>query len=102
MRAIKVAEDVKPLSDLKTRAGDIVRQAEETGRPVIITRHGRGVAVVLSVAAYDEFQALAARVRLQRAIAEAERDVAEGRTVPHEEVVARWEKRLGVELRDED
>ena len=101
MRAIKVADDVKPLSDLKSKAGDIVRQAEETGRPVIITRHGRSVAVVLSVEAYDEYQMLAARAEMQRAIAEAERDVAEGRTVAHDEVVARWEKKLGVELSDE-
>ena len=101
MRAIKVADDVKPLSDLKSKAGDIVRQAEETGRPVIITRHGRSVAVVLSVEAYDEYQMLAARAEMQRAIAEAERDVAEGRTVAHDEVVARWERKLGVELGDE-
>ena len=101
MRSIKVADDVKPLSDLKTKAGDIVRQAEETGRPVIITKHGRSVAVVLSVEAYDEYQMLAARAEMQRAIAEAERDVAEGRTVAHDEVVARWEKKLGVELSDE-
>ena len=102
MRAIKIADDVKPLSDLKTKAGAIVRQAEETGRPVIITRHGRSVAVVMSVEAYDEFQTLAARAELQRAVAEAERDVAEGRTISHEDVVARWEKMLGVELGDAD
>ena len=36
---------------------------------------------MLSVEAYDEFRTLAARAELQRAIALAERDVAEGGTI---------------------
>lgn len=78
----------------------VVKQAEETGRPIVITRHGRGVAVLVSVETYDEFQALAPRAELQRAVADAERDIVEGHTLSHDEVVAAWEARLGVDQRN--
>ena len=49
----RFSEDVVPLTDLKTNPGRIVRHAAEAGRPVLLTRRGRGVAVVQSVAEYE-------------------------------------------------
>lgn len=102
MAELRLTEDLRPLSDLKSKAAEIVRQVESTGRPVVITRHGRGVAVVLSLERYERYQALAERQALLRDITEAEADISAGRTVPHEEVVSRWEDRLGVKPTDED
>jgi prevent-host-death family protein len=90
---LKLTEDLIPLSELKSRAAAVVRQAEETRRPIVLTRHGRGVAVVLSIAAFDELAEAARRRELQRAVEEGEEDIAAGREVGHEEIVAmldRW------------
>jgi prevent-host-death family protein len=55
---VKLSEDIRPMSDLKSNGADIVRQVNATHRPVVLTRHGRGVAVVLSLEDYEEVQEL--------------------------------------------
>ena len=102
MTSLRLTEDLKPLSDFKSKAAEIVRQVEVTGRPVVITKHGRGVAVVLSIESYERYQALVERQALLRDIVEAEADIVAGRTISHEDVVRRWEDRLGAKLTDED
>ncbi len=84
-----MSEDLRPLTDLKTEAGDIVGQVERTGRPVVITRHGRGVAVILSLAAFEEMQTRMETADLRRALAEGEEDVRSGRLLTHAEVARR-------------
>ncbi len=94
--------DIRPMSDLKSAGADVVRQARETGRPVALTRHGRAVAVVLSVEAFDELNASPAgypyappdRAAERAAIAEADADFEAGRHSSHEDVVARLNHRL--------
>ncbi len=43
---MKFSEDVVPLGDMKVNPGKIVRRVNEAGRPVLLTSHGRGVAVL--------------------------------------------------------
>lgn len=52
--------DVRPLSDLKTRSSEVVEQVTRTGRPVLITRRGRGVAVMVELAAFERMKEAAA------------------------------------------
>lgn len=90
----KLSEDLRPLSDLKTRPADVVGQAQRTGRPVFLTRYGKGVAVVLSLESYEELQASAAEMRLIRALREAQGAIAEGKTVggaDMDTVLENWE-----------
>ena len=49
----RFSEDVVPLTDMKTNPGRVVRHTEEAHRPVLLTRRGRGVAVVQSVGDYE-------------------------------------------------
>jgi len=53
---VKFSEDVVPLGDLKVNPGKVVRRADETGRPVLLTSHGRGVAVVQGLADFETAQ----------------------------------------------
>lgn len=94
MSALKLSEDLKPLSDLERRAGDVARQVEDTGRPVIITRNGRGVAVVMSLETFESYQALQERLELLQAVQAAEQDIAEGRVHAHADVMARLRARV--------
>lgn len=49
----KFSKDVIPLTDLKINPGRVVKHATESHRPVLLTSHGRGVAVVQSVTDYE-------------------------------------------------
>ena len=86
MQAIKLSSDLRPLSDIKTRTKEVVQQAEQSGRPVVLTRYGRGVAVLMSVETFEEYEEAAARVRLYAAMREAHRSVEAGDTIPHKEM----------------
>ncbi len=94
MKALKLSEDLKPLSEVKAKTGEVIRQVEETGRPVVVTRHGRGVAVLMSVANYERLQRYEAKAELMASIRDAERDIEEGRFYTTEEVMAHLQTRL--------
>ena len=50
---MKFSQDVVPITDLKINPGRVIRHAADAHRPVLLTRRGRGVAVVQSVADYE-------------------------------------------------
>lgn len=92
MARVKFSEDLRPLSDLETRTSEVVKQAHTTGRPVVLTRKGRGVAVLLSLEAFEDLQSSAERLELPRAVEEAERDIAAGNWVEHPEMLAKLKR----------
>jgi prevent-host-death family protein len=49
----KFSEDVVPLTGLKVNPGQVMEHAARAHRPVLLTSHGCGVAVVQSVAEYE-------------------------------------------------
>jgi prevent-host-death family protein len=52
--SVKFSEDVVPLVDLEVNPGRVVEHAAEAHRPVLPTSRGRGVAVVQSVADFEQ------------------------------------------------
>ncbi|MYD99325.1 MAG: type II toxin-antitoxin system Phd/YefM family antitoxin [Gammaproteobacteria bacterium] len=86
----RFSEDVVPLTDLKTNPGRIVRHAAEAGRPVLLTRRGRGVAVVQSVA---EYESAAEERAFMRAVISGLADIEAGRELSWSEA----KTRLGLE-----
>ena len=98
MTQLMISQDIRPISDLKAKGSEIVAQAANTGRPVVLTRHGRSVAVVLAVDGYERLQQAAERGALVEALREGERDVEAGRNLTHEEMRAKW---LVVESKNE-
>ncbi|MEE8584999.1 MAG: type II toxin-antitoxin system Phd/YefM family antitoxin [Acidobacteriota bacterium] len=90
MAQLTISQDIHPISDLKSRAGEIVHQVTETRRPVVLTRHGRGVAVVLSVEEYERLQHAAEQGALLAALGEGQRDFEEGRVLSQLEMRTKW------------
>lgn len=86
--APKFSEDVVPLSDLKANPGRVVRQVDETHRPVLLTSRGRGVAVVQAL---TEYEAEAEERSFLRAVVEGIVDVEEGRELDLADVKQRLE-----------
>ena len=68
---------IRPLSDLRLNIGEITEFVDKRQTPVILTKHGRGKYVFLSV---DEYGELIARKELYRLLDEGLEDVVNGRT----------------------
>ena len=80
---IKFSEDVVPLGDMKVNPGRIVRRLDETGRPVLLTSHGRGVAVIQAL---SEFEAAQEEREFMRAVVAGLSDIEAGRVSTLEDV----------------
>ena len=85
----KFSEDVVPLTDLKTNPGRVMKHVSDAHRPVLLTSRGRGVAVVQSVADYEQTEEERA---FMRAVVEGLMDLEAGREV----FLATARKRLGL------
>ena len=92
MQPLKLDEDIRPLSEFRAGVASFVRQVNETRRPMVLTQHGRGVAVLVDI---HEFEAMRERLALLEDVAVAEEQVAAGRVTSHEEAKARVIGRLG-------
>ncbi|MDO9289193.1 MAG: type II toxin-antitoxin system Phd/YefM family antitoxin [Thermodesulfovibrionales bacterium] len=77
--SISITEDIKTVSDLKKKTGDIFKQLHRTGRPIIVTVNGKPDAVLINV---EVFEKKLKALNLSALIAEAETDVKERRTRP--------------------
>lgn len=82
--AVKFSEDVVPLGDMKVNPGKVVRRVDETGRPVLLTSHGRGVAVVQALNDYEDAQE---ERDFMRAVVAGLADVEAGRVMSLEEAM---------------
>ena len=56
MQRLKVDQDIRPMSEFRTGIASFLKQVHETKRPIVITQHGKGVAVLLSVSEYEAMQ----------------------------------------------
>jgi antitoxin YefM len=82
MQRINYEQDIKPLSEFRAGVSSYIQQVTETKRPLILTQHGRGVAVLVDV---GEFEAMQSRLDLLDEIYKAEAQIARGEGVEHEE-----------------
>jgi prevent-host-death family protein len=95
---MSLKETVKPITYLKNNTSEVVREAQENGRLLIVTQNGEAKAVVMGVAQYDEWKKALALLKI---LAMGESDVAAGRTVSQEEAFRRAEAALKRRAADE-
>ena len=83
---MRYSTQIKPISYLKANAAEILADLQERREPMIITQNGEAKAVLQDVRSYEELQETLALLKI---LALGERDIAEGRTRPAREVIAR-------------
>jgi prevent-host-death family protein len=83
--------DVKPITYLKNRTADLLREVSEGGHAVTITQNGEARAVLMDVDTYDRWRSAMALLKL---LAQGEADVEAGRTVKHSDVFRRARKAI--------
>ena len=52
MRQPKLDTDIKPVSEFRANAAELIDQVRKSGRPLVLTQRGHSAAVLLDVAGY--------------------------------------------------
>lgn len=87
---MKLAEDIRTVTDLKTRAAELIETVNETRRPLVVTQNGKARAVLVDVETYEALRDATVMLRLTQG---GEADARAGRTVPQARVMERVRRR---------
>lgn len=86
-----ISKDIRPITYLKSKAPDLLKQINETRRPVIITQNGEPRAVLQDPESYENMRNAIGILKL---ISQGEQDVKDGKLKPQEEVFTAIDKLL--------
>ncbi|HWQ25679.1 MAG TPA: type II toxin-antitoxin system Phd/YefM family antitoxin [Chlorobaculum sp.] len=53
MDRIDLENDIRPLSEFRANTASLVTQVRKTGRPLVLTQHGKSAVVLLDVRLYQ-------------------------------------------------
>ena len=88
---MNIASDIKPISYLKAHAADILKQINDTHRPMVITQNGEPKAVLQDPESYDNMRKA---ITLLKLISEGEENIKHGQVKSQEKVFEDIEKVL--------
>jgi antitoxin YefM len=83
MPRMRSTEDIQPLTAFRANVAAFVDQVRQTGRPLILTQHGRSSAVLMSA---TEYEALLDELDTLRDVKASEDQIARGEGIAHDEV----------------
>jgi prevent-host-death family protein len=85
MKRIQLDKDIQPLSAFRANAAAIIETLKKDRRPVVITQHGKGSAVLLDV---NDYEQMIETIEILQEINQAREELAAGKGIPHEEAMA--------------
>ncbi len=91
MTMLDLSEDTHSLSDFKRNTSKLVKQMEETGRPIVLTINGKAKLVVQNAASYQRMMEAIENAKTLRALLDAK----EGKGRPAEEFLEELRKQYG-------
>jgi len=80
---MKISQDIKSVTFLKSRAADLLKQINETHRPVIITQNGEPKAVLQDPKSYENMRNAIGILKL---ISQGEDEIRRGNSKSQQEV----------------
>ena len=92
MPRLKIDQDIRPMSEFRTGIASFFKQVHDTKRPLVITQHGKGVAVLLDVA---EYEAMQEKIELLEDMQTAMAQIDSGAGIEHGEAKASLLARIG-------
>ena len=81
MRRLIIDQDIRPMSEFRSGIASFIKQVDKTRRPLVITQHGKGVGVLLSVA---EYQAMQEKIEILEDIQTSISQLAKGKGLDHD------------------
>ena len=88
---MKMREDIRPVTYLKSRAADLLDQLNKTHRPVVITQHGAARAVIQDLESYERTKTAIGFLKL---LVQGEEDVRSGKIYDQNEMFDRIARKL--------
>ena len=88
---MNITSDIKPVSYLKSHAAEILKQINDTHRPMVITQNGEPKAVLQDPESYDNMRKA---ITLLKLISEGEENIKNGQVKSQEKVFENIEKVL--------
>lgn len=80
---MNISRDIKPITYLKSRAADLLKQINETHRPVVITQNGEPKAVLQDPESYENMRNAIGILKL---ISQGEEDIRKGKSKAQDKV----------------
>ena len=88
---MNISRDIKPVSYLKAKAADLLKQVNETRRPVIITQNGEPRAVLQDPESYEKMRNA---IGLLKILAISEEEIKTGDVIPNDAVFKKVQDKL--------
>jgi prevent-host-death family protein len=85
------AEDIKPITDLKTRSAALIKKLNRDKRPVIITQSGHARAVLVDI---DEYEKQRQTLLMLQLAAFGEKGISRGEFIEQESLFSKLEAQL--------
>ena len=89
---MSIENDIRPITYLKSKTADLLKQVNETQRPVIITQNGEPRAVLQDPKSYESMRNALGLLKL---ISQGEEEIRKGKVRPQDDVFSRIEKAIG-------
>jgi prevent-host-death family protein len=90
---MKLAEDIKPITYVKTHSRFLLKEVNSNKRPIVITQNGTAQAVLLDIASYEKQKNTMFMLKL---VAQGEHDIKKGNLVEQEKFFKEMDERLDV------
>ncbi|MCU1349090.1 MAG: prevent-host-death family protein [Acidobacteria bacterium] len=92
MRRLNLDKDIKPVSEFRANAAELIAQVKSSGRPLVLTQRGQSTAVLLDVSEYDD---MVEEIELLRDVRAAITELDAGKGMTNREAKAELRRRLG-------
>ena len=87
---MKLTEDIKPITFMKTNSADLIRLVNTNQRPIVITQNGEAKAVLQDI---DSFEKQKELFMLLKIIAQGEQDIKNNKIIEQENLFAKLDKK---------
>jgi prevent-host-death family protein len=88
---MKLSQDLKPVSFFKNNMAAVIKKLNEEQGTMIITQNGEAKAALIDIKAYEDLQESMAMLEM---IAQGNKNIAEKRYQPAEQVIDELERRI--------
>ena len=82
------SEDIVPFSECRNNLSAYMGRVQETHRPILVTQNGRAASYIINASDFDD---LMDSIELSRDIEISRREIAEGKGIPHAQVMSEME-----------
>ncbi len=91
---MNITHDIRPITYLKSKTADALKQINETRRPIIITQNGEPKAVLQDP---DSYENMRNAIGIFKLLSQGENDIKNGSITAQEDVFANIEKKIKAE-----